>query len=495
MTLGTSKKAIILKVRKLIQEKNNLLFVVFCGGFTLLKLLSINTGPRVSDENWYFYAGHLISKGILPYRDFFIAHLPSQALFYGLIIKLIGFNLLFFKLMILLITLMTALLLFLLIPGKQGKRVGLYSAVIFLFSFTMLVTTDFAVGVHEASFFLILSWFLFFRSAKLSGLSFFVGLTFRRYIFPAGLAFVIYRMIKKDFRELANFLIFSAVPYLFINLVLYLKFGKVFFDFAWNYNFLKNIDSQKFPLYSDFMINNIFIIIFAFASAVLLFSGLRRRWGGKKFKYLKNQIYFDFGMTAVITLTLQYIFFLYFSNVFWIYLVSVMPFLSLLASYALTVFLPIRSKRVAMPLILALSILNAYLFQSNIARGYRIDHFQEIVADIKAASSKEDSIFGSYLVTPIIALSANRSITANQVDTNFQRVLTGSLTKEAATRYATSSGLFIQLADDPGKEGSFVGHNPGYIDQEVIEDNCELVNQYPTRWQKKRRLIIWRCNL
>ena len=237
--------------RNVFFNKETLLFIFFCFLFILLKLSSIGAGPRISDENLYFYAADLVSKGVLPYKDFFIANLPLQIVAYALVIKMFGFKLWMFKTILVLLTIGSSFILFKLISGKKGKRVGLFAAVFFLFSLIIIHASDFATGVHEATFFLLLSWYFLNRSPKMAGISLFIGLTFRRYIFPAALGLIVYQILKRRFKVVADYILFGFVPYILINVVFFYIFGESFLNAVWKYHLLKTSPSEKFALYSE----------------------------------------------------------------------------------------------------------------------------------------------------------------------------------------------------------------------------------------------------
>src|SRR4030067_424462 len=88
-----------------------LLLLIFVG-FFLFKLY--HTIPRISDENLYFYLASLLARGILPYRDFFLAQMPGQILLYSIAMKIFGFNLTLFKLIPVVFSMGTAGILYLL---------------------------------------------------------------------------------------------------------------------------------------------------------------------------------------------------------------------------------------------------------------------------------------------------------------------------------------------------------------------------------------------
>ena len=138
--------------------------------------------------------------------------------------------------------------------------------------------------------------------------------------------------------------------------------------------------------------------------------------------------------------------------------------------------------------------MNGVLYQKNTAKSYIIQDFDRIVTDVKKITNDDDKIFGSYIITPIIALESDREIINNEADTNYQRFLTGLLSSDKATRLATESAVFFQFADIGEECGSAVALNPAHLHQNVIVDNCELYRRYKVEWLGHNELFMWRCS-
>lgn len=466
------------------------LIAAFC--FLVLKISNFGIGPRISDGNLYFYAANLITQGFFPYRDFFIANLPMQTLLYAGVIKIFGFNLVVFRLLLLIFTVGTSYILYSMVSEARGRRQGVITSTFFLFSSIVLITTDYATGVHEATFFLVLSWFLYSKSAPMSGFAFFIGLLFRRYILPAGFVLVLIDLLRKNFKKVFKFMIFSVVPYLLVTAGLYFLFGNDFVDDAWRYHIQKEEYFNRFSVYTDFMMNSMFSSLFVVASMFLLLKEAYLRARKKKGKLPISSKYFDLGLQATLIVIFQYIFFRYFSNVFLLYLTTVVPFLSFLASMSLTILLPKRSNRIAILLIVTISVLNIVFYQKNNSKSFVIKNFSSIVKDITDITDESETIFGSYVVTPIFALKSGREITEHEGDLNYQRFVTGSLTEEKANQIATKSAAYIQFVK-LGKDREILAANPIGIKSEFIGRYCKLYQKYPLDWHIYNMLFLWKC--
>src|SRR3989344_8868543 len=99
-----------------------------------------------SDEHIYFYMGKMISRGFLPYNDFFHAHPPLKVYIIALIFKIFGFNLIILKLVPLLCSLTSAFFLFKLMKYKFNDIIALLTVFLFLFSFRVMLESTYFMG-------------------------------------------------------------------------------------------------------------------------------------------------------------------------------------------------------------------------------------------------------------------------------------------------------------------------------------------------------------
>lgn len=471
--------------------KRSWLFLAFGTAFLVLKL--VNLAPQVSDENLYFYAAQLVANGVVPYRDFFFQHPPTQILLLAFLIKLFGFRLFAFKLVHVLVTLGSAFLLYRLTGSKRGAM-GLFASLFFLSSSVIFTATDFAVGVHEATFFLILSWYLLGKRPKLAGLALFLGLTIRMYILPAGLGLAAYAFWRGNRRGTTHFLLYSLVPFALFNLVLLGLFGEGFLTPVWRYHFLKPTVEIRQQAFTDFFRNEKFLLLFSAASAFIL---LRRAVAGRWIfppapARLSGDVHL--GLAAAFGLAAQFIFLSRLPTVFLIYFVTVIPFLAVLASLTLAVFLPARSRKAAYLFVVLVFGLNALSYEKNMAGKYAFGALDDIVADVRKVTGARETIFGAYLVTPAVALYSDRSITDHEVDTNTQRFMTGLLSAETSTRLATSSGVFLQSVIFDEGTGAVRNVDP-FVDPGILVESCRPHRMYPVDQDFGfNRLVLWKCS-
>lgn len=474
------------------QQKYRLLFAFFFLAFLGLRL--VNIAPRISDENYYFYAAHLMTKGVLPYRDYFFQHFPAQIMLYALLIKFVGVNIAVLKLVHILATCGTAYLLYRLLSDMDRTKVGVLAAGLMLGSFATLGTTDYAFGVHGAVFLLTLSWYLSRRSPILGGLVLFLGLTYRIYILPAAVGLILYEFLRGNRRRAWRFLLAAWLPFMLLNLVLLAAFGERFLTPIWRYHILKLSmptveDELSFPL---FLRNDVVVLMFATAAVWLL---LRKTLVRRKSKARMpgTSSVTDLGLAASGALVAQLSFLLALSIVFQFYFMTLLPFLAVLAALALGEFLPTRSRKYAIPLVISLALINGFFYQKEVSSIGTFEHWDEVTRDVTTIAGEEDTIFGSYVVTTMVALMSQREITDYQIDTNFQRNLTGLFSSDQATQVATKSAVLIQKVsvDEAGQTES---REPFYLYQDVIEENCQLYRQYPAeKGFMFNAIVLWDC--
>lgn len=475
------------------QRQLQLILTFFILGFLFLRMLNVSL--LISDENYYFYAAHLLTRGVLPYRDYFFQHLPTQIGLFAILIKLFGFQVGILKFVHTVASAGTALLLYRLLSRAVRPAAGVLAAGLFLGSFANLGTTDYAFGVHEAVFLLVLSWYLLQRSPVLAGLALFGGLTWRIYVLPAALGFSIYEFLKGARRKVLLYLTAAVVPFLVLNLALFFAYGERFLTPVWRYHFLKfNIPTiDREPSLDLFLRNDVILMMFAAAATWFTlrvgYTALRR--GGIK---RLSGTYLDIGLAAGGALAAQLLFLLYLAIVFQFYFVTLLPFLAVLAALALSYYLPPRSRKYATPLVILLGLLNAFFYLKIVGSIGTFDYWDELVEDVRALSTPDETIFGSYVVTTLVALLAEREITDYQIDTNFQRYFTGLFSSDEATRVATHSAAVIQTAVVDSESGEIKVLEPFFVKQDVLRSSCKIYRQYSAEWAFDfNAVVLWDC--
>lgn len=104
-----------------------------------------------TDENIYFYEAWLVTQGQLPYRDFFFAHPPLHLAPAAATIALFGFSITAVKLVPVVATLLTGLLIWALARRYHGPLAAILALGALLFSFVVLQASTNMNGVNLTS--------------------------------------------------------------------------------------------------------------------------------------------------------------------------------------------------------------------------------------------------------------------------------------------------------------------------------------------------------
>lgn len=516
------------KISKLVENYTSWVGVGLAGVFLVVK--AVNITPRISDENFYFYAAKLLADGVLPYRDFFFQHLPGQIFLLAGILKLFGqpssqasFQFLILKFVPILFYLGSAYFLYRILASAVSRLAAIGGAVFLLFSFSVLATSDHGSGVHEATFFVVLNMYLFSRTqytvhsthigqrtnntqhttynrgymtkdVVMAGVFSFVGLLFRIYILPAVTGFAAYLFLTKRYKDFYAYVTTFLLPFFVVNATLYYFLGAKFLTPVWEYHFLKSEGIPKERVLTYFLQNEWMLLVLAFLGVLVVLGGL-----GDKNKDQQNV--HSLFLLSGICLALQSIFLLVFADIYYFYLVTLVVFLAVLAGIALEFILSLtKSEKAVLGFILFFIAFNFYNYQTNVAQQSRVN-IDKIVEDIQATTNGQDTIFGTYTVVPLAALLSGRGITENQLDTNPKRYSSGLVSSQGFTDLAVKSKIFLQLAlVDPAPKtvqavpGKILHLDMDYLQEVNIRDNCELFRVYPVlNDPENNAVLLWRC--
>lgn len=216
-------------------ERTLVAFLVL--GFLLLKMQGM--GASASDENIYFYDAHLISKGLLPYRDFFFAHPPLHLLFPAILFSIFEFSLPLAKAISPLIGLSTGLILWRVMRENSGRTTGILALFFFLFAAETLKATTNLTGVNSTLLFFAGGlWAAQKRRNGLSGALLGLSLCTGFYMAAPVLTVLLWGLITEKKQKWKGLLAFVAT-FGAINLIGWGVGGREFIDGVYTYHFLK----------------------------------------------------------------------------------------------------------------------------------------------------------------------------------------------------------------------------------------------------------------
>ncbi len=220
------------------------------GTVTLFLLLKAFTWRwSTTDENIYFYGAVAITRGTLPYRDFFFAHPPMHIVVPAVIFQVFGFSIAVAKAIPVVATLVTGGLLWHLARPRLGPLTALFTLIAFFFAHELLQASTNMNGVELTSLWLTLGlWGVQTGRPRLAGVALGLSVTTGFYAIGGALALVAMALARELRTGLRVAVVFAAVGGA-INLLFYGIGGEAYLQAVYGYHMAKE---QK-PLIGEFL--------------------------------------------------------------------------------------------------------------------------------------------------------------------------------------------------------------------------------------------------
>jgi len=416
--------------------RNYIVLACFFAVFVLVVAKGV-THAQLGDENIYYYAGKLISEGKAPYRDFFHAHPPLQIYILSVLYKAFGFNIIAFKILPLVSTLVSAFFIFRICQIRFDKLTAILSAALFLFSYTIMFNSVLGFGVEIATMFLTIGIFLYFSDKKAyAGIFFGLAASTRLLALIPIFAVFLYSFFseKKGFyRLIVSF--FSI--FLIINLLFILIAGKAYIFDVYKYHLMKTpSNEEKFSEYWNTLklnwIVSVSFLAFAFA------------------KDRKKAILFFLAPVFYL------IFLLSLRKIFAYYFFVIMPFAAIVGAYSLAgIIKRIRADFVRKIIVAIIIGIFAWDLSSNIIflqkEGFAgISRLQTMKEFVLEKTGKDAKIFGDDSIVPLLALETKRQIAFDIVDTNPQAFSSGLVKIEEVLEKIRKNGALFVVRNKQG---------------------------------------------
>lgn len=458
-----------------------------------------------SDQNIYFYSAKLVSEGVMPYRDFVFAHPPLHVFILGAVYKIFGFNVFILKCVPLGAIAFASLFMFLLMKYKFGKYEGLASVFLFLLSFNILEFSTYALGISLTVMFLAIGLYFFEKQDLrynfiLSGL--FIGLAGLTglYSIPVILAFMLVLFFsksssnnKKDFLTL---ILSYGIVFILVNALALLLFGFQYIDQVFLYHLMKeSSSSETASIFFDVIKMNLPVII---ASLLLVFCNEKKR--------LNNY---------VIAAGIYLVFLLFLSRIFKYYFVILVFLLAIIGGYTIVNLAGRieerlgertrerkgersigrsreRLKRAGSSIFVVGMILLVIIFvligaKELIVLFSPFQNAEEIAFFIKERTDQNDEIYGESVVTPLIALLADRDIALHQADTNLMVFNSGIVDLDEAISNLKKSRLKYVVA----RPFFGIGSNTDFV--LFLRDNCNMTKSFTEKYQAD--FFVFECDV
>ncbi|MBI2548673.1 hypothetical protein HYW21_04955 [Candidatus Woesearchaeota archaeon] len=421
----------------------------------------------LGDEWIYFYMGRLVTEGYVPYTDFFFAHPPLHLYLTALAFLVSGFHITFVKLIPLISTLISGLVLFFFMKKTTNSLpAALVTTALFLLSYNTLLEATYGLGINETTMFVVIAlYFLFASSFRYrvfaSGISFgLAGITGLYSLVPF-LVIGLYLLVVKR-SEFLHFLLGFCLIFGTVNLLFFIISGMPYLSQVYLYHLLKpKGESNTIHLIGTVIRMNFFLV----ASALLALLTRARK-----------------HFTTIWLVALAYVLFLLALNrIFAFYFVLLFPFLAILGGFGLVLlFTRLYEKFPRWIFFVIIAGLGLFFLWNLTADALYLNRFdfasfdslEEMVTFIQETTSSKETIFGDDSSVPLLALLADRSITLQEVDTNDMRFRSGLTSISELIKTLNEAGVRYVIIR-PYRGIGMANELSAYL-----QDRCFLVQQY-----------------
>ncbi len=432
---------------------------------------------RFSDGNAYIYMAQMILEGHLPYRDFFLADPPAMVLILTLLKFIFGTKIILFQAAPIILETATAVLLFLILK-KRNNTLAFLAPFFYLFSFTILATSDFLTGVQFVNFFAVWAIFLWEKNRPLaSGIIWSLAFLSKLYALPAFAAFLIFTAWRSDRDKLTKLALGTLIttaaimgPFLLIS------FHNII-DYLILHQFNRPTGLDRKTVFG-FLIKKEWLLLFL---------------GGVGITVSKNK------KVALLFVALA-TFLLIFKDIYYNYFGVLMPYLTILAMETIeSGYIRIKeSPGVATVAILMLSLFYVNTFADYYRNFFNKGQFLNLteIADYIKTLPPDTPLYGSHEFVPLVALESGRKIFNNYIDTNTQVFSADTIDLEAVSNEAATKGVFMlaKITDLPQlgiKDQGF----QGYFSDTVFKKLCQRKKTFVSTSNETDNLIaIYYCH-
>lgn len=159
--------------------------------FLIIKMYNIH--PYIGDEGIYISQGKLVANGLVPYKDFSLAHPPVQTLFIAFVYQLFGYDLFVFRMIPALWSLFGGVLIAVLVRKELGIWASIFAMSFYILAYEPLRASIHFTGVNMTIALLMVAFLTQRNKQWISCAVFCVLAVFTRlYALPAVLALLIF---------------------------------------------------------------------------------------------------------------------------------------------------------------------------------------------------------------------------------------------------------------------------------------------------------------
>jgi len=415
--------------------------------------------------------GNLVLEGLVPYRDFFLANPPLQIYFMALGQIFVGENFLLLKLIPLFATIGSSFFIYGFMKRKFGDIQALTASILFLFSFLILLTTDYSTGIHLTLFFTLGAiYFTGEERAFLSGVFGSLALLTRIYaIFPLtgiGIYYLIYRREK--------FLSFSAGTlslFFPVSLIFQIISHGAYLDqiLFFRLNLVSGIGLSKLKIITFFIMRDLTLV---FGTLFYMIFCKKRR-----------------EMLIILATGLSLILYTVYSDIYYLYFGLIIGFLAMFTTRFIFLFKEtIHFKKILTLFLIILVVTNSYFYVENYGSNSEIVFTEDLVQFVKENSYENQTIYGSFEIAPLISLISNRRLAGNMADTNPKNVLTNIITiNDIEEKISGVKFIIVKANILPG--GGITGFDAS-TPSEYINAHCTVSKVYPVEKDYSNNAVL-----
>ncbi len=441
--------------------------------FLIIKITNLSV--RISDTNIYFNLADQILHGKLIYKDIFFANFPLFSIVSSLYFILLGKNIeLFYLTSTLEVLATTSLIYYITFKKTKDYVVSLTTAIIYIFSFIVLSTSDHQTGTITASLFAVLG-FLFLQKNKIIFAGIFVALSLmtKAYFIPVPLTFFFYLLLQKRWKDLFSFSAAGIITSLLVLSPFLIQAPKQLFSDIFGFSLTRPAGIIKDEVGWFFIKRDPLLFI------LLIFNILNFR---------KNKF---FALSAIFSIIL----FLGFGDLYYLYLNFAVPFICL--SFYQFYFFFTKSfnlqKLVIPTIVFVFVIFNLFVYFSDYRSLQKINNIDQIVNLIK--KEKPDYLYGVHDITPALLYMTKVPALENVTDAYDYFFTRKLLDKEFLTKRATQTKTIV------------IAHGASYpqfnieeqVADEIFDKNlllkyCKLIGSFPVYNEGvSNRMNLFKC--
>lgn len=431
--------------------------VIFsCSFFLLLKIWLLI--PRFGDGFEYLYMAKILWMGVLPYRDYLLVDPPLLELLFSPLMVLVGDQWRLLQLLPAIAEIVTAVVLFLLC--KKEKIIFAWLApLLYLFSFTVLATSDYLTGVHITNSLILLG--IFFRDRPMAaGFSWGLALTTKLYSIPSLTGQIFELLLEKRLKQALALILISAVVASLVVVPFIIQAPEKSFQQLIIHHLDRTTGIPSISIWTYFLQREWFLIAFGLLGVIL--------W--KKLRFTLSFLF-------------TFLFLLIFHDLYYAYLDLLLPFLVFFTLAGLTTLrlIPTLSPHV-FPVFFtllgfSLVISGGYYFNVVIKEGVFLS-FKRVVEEVSQLEKKP--LYGSHELVPQIALALDWPILDHISETNAQAFTSGALDLEGTSLHVATSDAYLiaRVADYPELGVTDQGFE-GYFSRRVFDERCRRLQLIP----------------